>query len=53
MSQSEQEAWLEANTWSPSVESGLEVQDDLSPAAWLESRLASGTFEVRMTAPEG
>ncbi len=30
----------------------LTIESDLSQAAWLAPRLAAGTFEVRMSAPE-
>ena len=45
--------WLEQHTWAPSNESGLAIEAELSPAAWLLPRLAPGSFEVHMTSPEG
>ena len=51
MSEAELEAWLAG--WSPPLDSGLVVQNVLTPAAWLESRLVPHSFEVHMTAPRG
>jgi hypothetical protein len=45
--------WLEEHTWAPSHESRLMIETELTPAAWLLPRLAPGSFEVHMTAPEG
>ena len=53
MSAEAYEAWLDANTWDPSRGTELTIESDLSPATWLEPRLAAGTFEVRMSAPQG
>lgn len=39
--------------WDPSRETGLVIQRDLSPAAWIEPLLVPGSFEVRMTVPQG
>jgi hypothetical protein len=52
-SQEAYESWIEANTWDPSRGTELTIESDLSPAAWLEPRLAARTFEVRMSAPQG
>jgi len=35
------------------ADSGLVVQNDLTPAAWLESKLVQRSYEVHMTAPRG
>lgn len=53
MSQEDYELWVDANTWDPSRGADLTIESDLAPAAWLEPRLATGTFEVRMSAPQG
>ena len=53
MSRREYEAWRDAHTWDPARETDLVVQADLAPAAWLEPLLVPGSFEVRMTAPQG
>ena len=45
--------WYEAQAWSPSPASGLVIESDLSPAAWIEPLLRAGTFEVGMTVPQG
>ncbi|MGH9030353.1 MAG: hypothetical protein ACRDV4_12165 [Acidimicrobiales bacterium] len=53
MSDVEYAAWLDAHTWAPSAASGLAVQSDLSPAAWLLPRLVPDSFDVNMTSPQG
>jgi hypothetical protein len=53
MSRREYEVWRDAHTWDPARETDLVVQTDLAPAAWLEPLLVPGSFEVRMTAPQG
>ncbi len=53
MSAEDYEVWLDANTWDPSRGTALTIETDLSPAAWLEPRLAAGTYEVRMSSPLG
>jgi hypothetical protein len=53
MSRREYEEWLDTHTWSPSPESRLVIESDLTPAAWIEPRLCKGSFEVCMTAPQG
>jgi hypothetical protein len=53
MSPREYEEWLDAHTWDPSRDTSLVIQDDLAPAAWLGPLLAEGSFEVRMTVPQG
>jgi len=49
----EYEAWYDAHAWSPSPGSGLVIESDLAPAAWIEPRLRARSFEVGMTAPQG
>jgi hypothetical protein len=53
MSDSEYEAWYEDNAWDPTRGSDLVIENDLTPAEWLGARLVPGSFEVRMTAPQG
>jgi hypothetical protein len=53
MSRPEYEAWYDSHTWSPSPASGLVIESDLAPAAWIEPRLRAHSFDVGMTAPQG
>ena len=53
MSRQDYEAWYHAHNWSPSPASGLVIETDLAPAAWIEPRLRARSFEVGMTAPQG
>ncbi len=53
MSRQESAAWYEAHAWSPSPASGLVIESDLAPAAWIEPLLQAGLFEVGMTVPQG
>lgn len=53
MSAPEYEQWRDAHGWYPSRESKLVLESGLAPAAWLEPLLFAGSFEVRMTAPQG
>jgi hypothetical protein len=53
MSRGGYERWRDARSWDPSRETELVVQGDLAPAAWLEPLLVPGSFEVRMTVPQG
>jgi hypothetical protein len=53
MSAVEYEQWRDAHTWDPSRGTSLVIEGDLAPAAWLEPLLSPGSFEVRMTAPQG
>jgi len=53
MSVEEYEAWYAEFAWNPNNYPGLEVEQDLSPASWLESLLADRSFTVNMTAPSG
>jgi hypothetical protein len=53
MSEAEYEQWRDENTWDPSRRTNLVIETDLAPAAWIEPLLSSGSFEVRMTAPQG
>jgi hypothetical protein len=53
MSRREYEEWLDGHTWDPGRDTELVIQDDLAPAAWIEPLLAEGSFEVRMTVPQG
>jgi hypothetical protein len=53
MTRAEYEAWRDENAWSPSAASGLSIQSDLNPAAWIEARLHPGTYDVSMTVPQG
>jgi hypothetical protein len=53
MSRHEYESWYQARAWSPSPASGLVIESDLAPAAWIEPLLHAGSFEVDMTVPQG
>jgi hypothetical protein len=53
MSSQDYEAWYDAHAWSPAPASGLTIESDLNPAAWIEPRLRPGTFDVGMTVPQG
>ena len=53
MSSQDYEAWYDAHAWSPSPASGLVIESDLAPAAWIEPRLRARSYEVGMTAPQG
>ena len=53
MSSREYEEWREAHTWDPARETGLAVQSDLAPAAWIEPLLFEDWSEVRATVPQG
>jgi hypothetical protein len=54
MSQREYEQWRDASAWDPARDTaGLQIQDDLSPASWIEPLLAPGSFAVRMLTPQG
>jgi hypothetical protein len=53
MSAREYEQWRNEQTWDPSHGTSLVIERDLAPAAWLEPLLSPGSFEVRMTAPQG
>jgi hypothetical protein len=39
MSRQEYEAWYDAHAWSPAPASGLTIESELDPAAWIEPRL--------------
>jgi hypothetical protein len=53
MSAREYEQWRTEHTWGPSPSASVVIERDLAPAAWLEPLLLPGSFEVRMTAPQG
>jgi hypothetical protein len=53
VSHREYDAWHDTHAWSPSPASGLVVESDLAPAAWIEPRLRAGSFDVAMTVPQG
>jgi len=53
MSEAEYEQWRDENTWDPSRGTNLVIETDLAPAAWIEPLLLPGSFEVRMTTPQG
>jgi hypothetical protein len=53
MTDEEYERWYERHAWDPSRYPGLVIEQDLSPAAWLEPLLDSRSFTVGMTAPNG
>jgi hypothetical protein len=53
MTRAEDEAWSAEHAWSPAAASGLSIQGDLSPAAWIRPQLRPGTFDVSMTVPQG
>lgn len=53
LSQDEYDRWYDAHAWDPVRDSGMTVETDLAPAAWIEPLLAPRSFEVRMTVPQG
>jgi hypothetical protein len=53
MSSQEYEAWYDAHAWSPGPASGLTIESELDPAAWIAPRLRARSFEVGMSAPQG
>jgi hypothetical protein len=53
VSKRDYENWPGDRGWAPATETGIVLQTDLAPAQWLTSLLLPGTFEVRMTAPQG
>jgi hypothetical protein len=53
MSAREYEQWRDEHTWDPSRGTNLVLERDLTPASWLEPLLLEGSFEVRMTSPQG
>jgi hypothetical protein len=53
MSALEYEQWRNEHMWDPSRGKSLVIERNLAPAAWLEPLLSPGSFEVRMTAPQG
>jgi hypothetical protein len=53
MSSQEYQAWHDAHAWSPAPTSGLTIESDLAPAAWIEPRLRARSYKVGMSAPQG
>lgn len=53
MSRRDYEQWRDRHAWAPSRGSGLVIQGDLAPAAWIEPRLVPGSFQVQMMVPGG
>jgi hypothetical protein len=53
MSDEEYEDWYADHVWDPTRYPGMTIESDLTPAAWLDSLLAPGSFRVEMTAPRG
>jgi len=53
MSRQEYEEWYDANAWYPSREGELVLESGLTQAAWIEPLLVAGSFQVRMTVPQG
>ena len=53
MSGREYEAWRDARAWDPSRMTELVVCADLGAAQWIEPLLVPGSYEVRMTVPQG
>jgi len=47
------EQWRDAQTGGPSRSSGLEIHEDLDPAAWIEPQLVPDSFLVHMMVPRG
>jgi hypothetical protein len=47
MTRAEYEAWYDEHAWSPAAASGLSIQGDLNPAAWIEPQLRPGTNDRR------
>jgi hypothetical protein len=53
MSSQEYQAWYDSHAWSPVPASGLTIESDLDPAAWIEPRLQARSYTVGMSAPQG
>jgi len=53
MSAREAEQWRDQHAWDPSRGTSLAIERDLTPAEWLEPLILPGSFEVRMTSPQG
>lgn len=53
MSGREYEAWRDAHAWDPSRTTELVICTDLAAAQWIEPLLVPGSYEVRMTVPQG
>jgi len=53
MSDEEYGDWLADHAWNPNRYPGLTVENDLTPADWLESLLTPRSFRVEMTVPRG
>lgn len=53
MSDDEGREWLDLHSWDPARFDDLVIEDDLVPADWLGPRLVPGSFDVRMTVPQG
>ena len=53
MSPHDYERWREEHTWAPSRASGLVIQGDLAPAAWIEPLLVPDSWQVQMMVPRG
>jgi hypothetical protein len=53
MSGREYEAWRDTQAWDPSRTTELVVCTDLAAAQWIEPLLVPGSYEVRMTVPQG
>jgi hypothetical protein len=51
MSPHDYERWREEHTWAPSRASGLVIQGDLAPAAWIEPLLVPDSWQVQMMVP--
>jgi hypothetical protein len=52
MSAAEYAQWREEHTWAPSPGSGLVIEDDLTPAAWIDPLLVPGSSRVYGMVPQ-
>jgi hypothetical protein len=53
MSAHDYERWREAHTWDPSHQTGLVIQTELAPAAWIEPLLPAWTSPFSPLLPGG
>lgn len=53
MSAAEYALWRAEHTWAPSPGSGLVIQNDLAPAAWIEPLLVPDSVQVQAMVPRG
>ena len=53
MSPADYARWRDEHTWAPSPGSGLVIQNDLAPAAWIEPLLVPDSVQVQAMVPRG